>query len=124
MHTLCNIYFFPLKYYYWVPTIFSAIQGGRAIERNCWRLLNAPKEATQVQKLFELLTTYGYCKPSNILLGPVLRIYLNRFVVCNYSCKLCSCLYHDIFSAAIYRKLLILTKSVGANIKLLLYNWN
>uniref|UniRef100_A0A2H1V3W5 SFRICE_028910 n=1 Tax=Spodoptera frugiperda TaxID=7108 RepID=A0A2H1V3W5_SPOFR len=48
---------------------------------NCWRLLDATAAQgthIEVRKMFELLVTNKYCKPSNIMLGPLIRVHLKN----------------------------------------------
>jgi phage gp16-like protein len=57
------------------------VKGGATVSRNCWRLLNAMAENTdpeQTRIMLQKLEKLGYCSISNILLGPVIRAYLNR----------------------------------------------
>ncbi|XP_039757887.1 leucine-rich PPR motif-containing protein, mitochondrial-like [Pararge aegeria] len=53
--------------------------GGRAISMNCWRLLDvlaAHGTHEDTKRMFELLTSLRYCKPSNSILGPLVRVHL------------------------------------------------
>lgn len=62
------------------------ISGGRAIETNCWRLLDAMAATGDVEyvtEMFNALTLYGYCQPTNVILGPLIRVHLK-----NNSCDL------------------------------------
>ncbi|CAG4977600.1 unnamed protein product [Parnassius apollo] len=55
--------------------------GGRNISMNCWRLLDAvAAHATpeETLRMFELLTTLRYCKPTNTILGPLIRAHLKN----------------------------------------------
>ncbi|KAJ0182327.1 hypothetical protein K1T71_001696 [Dendrolimus kikuchii] len=57
------------------------IVGGRGIEMNCWRLLDATAAHgthIEVKRMFELLTSLRYCKPTNTLLGPLVRAHLKN----------------------------------------------
>ncbi|XP_077295704.1 leucine-rich pentatricopeptide repeat containing 2 [Arctopsyche grandis] len=57
------------------------MKGGVSLERNCWRLLEAVATTispTETEKMLSLLSRLGYCKISNILLGPVIRAHLLR----------------------------------------------
>ncbi|CAK1540253.1 unnamed protein product [Leptosia nina] len=55
------------------------VTGGQSISMNCWRLLDAVAAQgshVETRKLFELLNSLNYCKPSNTLLGPLVRAHL------------------------------------------------
>ncbi|CAG4954237.1 unnamed protein product [Colias eurytheme] len=55
------------------------ITGGQSISMNCWRLLDAVAargSPAHARTALELLLTLGYCKPGNVLLGPVVRAWL------------------------------------------------
>ncbi|XP_028159068.1 leucine-rich PPR motif-containing protein, mitochondrial-like isoform X1 [Ostrinia furnacalis] len=57
------------------------IVGGRSIAMNCWRLLDATAaHGTHLEtiKMFDMLTSLRYCKPSNVLLGPLIRVHLKN----------------------------------------------
>ncbi|KAL0850878.1 hypothetical protein ABMA28_006787 [Loxostege sticticalis] len=57
------------------------IVGGRGIAMNVWRLLDATAaHGTHIdtQRMFELLTSLRYCKPSNAVLGPLIRVHLKN----------------------------------------------
>ncbi|XP_045768937.1 leucine-rich PPR motif-containing protein, mitochondrial [Maniola jurtina] len=57
------------------------VTGGRAISMNCWRLLDAVAAQgshADTKRMFELLTTLRYCKPSNTILGPLVRAHLKN----------------------------------------------
>ncbi|XP_052737382.1 leucine-rich PPR motif-containing protein, mitochondrial [Bicyclus anynana] len=57
------------------------VSGGRAISMNCWRLLDAlaaQGSPADTKRMLELLTTLRYCKPSNTLLGPLVRAHLKN----------------------------------------------
>ncbi|KAJ8736098.1 hypothetical protein PYW08_006754 [Mythimna loreyi] len=57
------------------------VTGGRSIALNCWRLLDATAAHgthVDVHKMFDLLTSYKYCKPSNVMLGPLIRVHLKN----------------------------------------------
>ncbi|KAJ8735797.1 hypothetical protein PYW07_007417 [Mythimna separata] len=57
------------------------VMGGRSIALNCWRLLDATAahaSHVEVHKMFELLTTYKYCKPTNVMLGPLIRVHMKN----------------------------------------------
>ncbi|KAM3967869.1 leucine-rich PPR motif-containing protein, mitochondrial [Aphomia sociella] len=57
------------------------IVGGRGISMNCWRLLDATAahgSHQHTRRMFELLTSLKYCKPSNIMLGPLIRVHLKN----------------------------------------------
>jgi hypothetical protein len=57
------------------------VKGGDGVSRNCWRLLSAVAENTdpaQTRSMLQKLAELGYCSVSNVLLGPVVRAYLNR----------------------------------------------
>lgn len=57
------------------------IKGGRSIAMNCWRLLDATAAQgshVEVRKMFDLLIENKYCKPSNIMLGPLIRVHLKN----------------------------------------------
>lgn len=60
-------------------SIFRLIKGGKAIERNCWKLLTSIKEPKNVKIAFDLLVSLGYCKASNIILGPLVKVHLNKY---------------------------------------------
>ncbi|VVC95207.1 unnamed protein product, partial [Leptidea sinapis] len=55
------------------------IMGGNSISMNCWRLLDAvsaqgtPEDA---RRMLETLLAHNYCKPTNVMLGPLVRAYL------------------------------------------------
>ncbi|XP_076250626.1 leucine-rich PPR motif-containing protein, mitochondrial-like isoform X2 [Rhynchophorus ferrugineus] len=49
----------------------------KLIERNCWELLRACKDADQIRKMFNLLLENKLCKPTNVILGPIIRCHLN-----------------------------------------------
>lgn len=56
------------------------IRNTTAISRNCFKLLNAVAEKNDpaaTTMMFNQLTHLGYCSVTNILLGPVIRTYLN-----------------------------------------------
>ncbi|KAF2901912.1 hypothetical protein ILUMI_04268 [Ignelater luminosus] len=53
-------------------------QGGPTIVRNCWQLITAAADEVQAEKLFNLLVEKGYCVPSNIILGPLVKVYLKK----------------------------------------------
>lgn len=55
--------------------------GGPAIERNCWQLLDSFENAEEQLKMFQFLVENGYCKPTNIIFGPLIRIHLKRWVL-------------------------------------------
>ncbi|XP_022130285.2 leucine-rich PPR motif-containing protein, mitochondrial [Pieris rapae] len=55
------------------------VSGGQSISKNCWRLLDAISAQgshVETRKMFELLNSLNYCKPSNTLLGPLVRAHL------------------------------------------------
>ncbi|XP_052757762.1 leucine-rich PPR motif-containing protein, mitochondrial-like [Galleria mellonella] len=55
------------------------VVGGRGISMNCWRLLDATAahgSHIETRKMFELLSSLRYCKPSNVILGPLIRVHL------------------------------------------------
>lgn len=57
------------------------VKGGAAVSRNCWRLLNAVAanaDPEQTRSMLQKLEKLGYCSINNIILGPVIRAYLNR----------------------------------------------
>ncbi|KAG6447060.1 hypothetical protein O3G_MSEX004728 [Manduca sexta] len=57
------------------------VVGGRGLAMNCWRLLDATAAhgaLQDVRKMFELLTSQRYCKPTNALLGPLIRAHLKH----------------------------------------------
>ncbi|XP_048489346.1 leucine-rich PPR motif-containing protein, mitochondrial [Plutella xylostella] len=57
------------------------IIGGRSIELNCWRLLDATAahgNERETRNMFNTLVNYGYCKPSNTILGPLIRVHLKN----------------------------------------------
>ncbi|XP_068626542.1 leucine-rich PPR motif-containing protein, mitochondrial isoform X2 [Battus philenor] len=57
------------------------VVGGRSISMNCWRLLDAVAAqgtAKDTQRMFELLTSLRYCKPTNTILGPLIRVHLKN----------------------------------------------
>ncbi|XP_004930031.2 leucine-rich PPR motif-containing protein, mitochondrial isoform X1 [Bombyx mori] len=57
------------------------IIGGRGIIMNCWRLLDATAangSPEDVRKMLETLTALRYCKPNNVLLGPLVRVHLKN----------------------------------------------
>ncbi|XP_018577646.1 leucine-rich PPR motif-containing protein, mitochondrial [Anoplophora glabripennis] len=51
---------------------------GSGIEKNCRQLLDSYKNAEEQLKMFEFLVEYGYCKPTNIIFGPLVRIHLKK----------------------------------------------
>ncbi|XP_045536900.1 leucine-rich PPR motif-containing protein, mitochondrial [Papilio machaon] len=54
--------------------------GGRSVSMNCWRLLSAMASHGNVddtRRMFHLLTELRYCKPTNTVLGPLVRVHLN-----------------------------------------------
>lgn len=55
--------------------------GGPAIQRNCWQLLDSYENAEDQLKMFEFLIENGYCKATNIIFGPLVRIHLKRWVL-------------------------------------------
>ncbi|CAH4031371.1 unnamed protein product [Pieris brassicae] len=55
------------------------VSGGQSISKNCWRLLDAISAQgshVDTRKMFELLSSLNYCKPTNTLLGPLVRAHL------------------------------------------------
>ncbi|CAK1602353.1 unnamed protein product [Parnassius mnemosyne] len=55
--------------------------GGRNISMNCWRLLDAVAAhgtSEETLRMFELLTTLRYCKPTNTILGPLIRAHFKN----------------------------------------------
>ncbi|XP_032528915.2 leucine-rich PPR motif-containing protein, mitochondrial-like [Danaus plexippus] len=57
------------------------ITGGRNLSMNCWRLMDAVAaqgSVTEARRMFTLLTSLRYCKPSNTLLGPLVRAHLKN----------------------------------------------
>ncbi|XP_059051022.1 leucine-rich PPR motif-containing protein, mitochondrial-like [Achroia grisella] len=57
------------------------IVGGRGVSMNCWRLLDATAahgSHVEARKMFELLASLRYCKPSNVILGPLIRVHLKN----------------------------------------------
>ncbi|XP_060804000.1 leucine-rich PPR motif-containing protein, mitochondrial [Amyelois transitella] len=57
------------------------VVGGRGIQMNCWRLLDATAAQgshIETRKMFELLTSLRYCKASNVILGPLIRVHLKN----------------------------------------------
>lgn len=57
------------------------VVGGRGISMNCWRLLDAVASRSHysdTKKMLEVLTNLRYCKPSNAILGPLVRVHLNQ----------------------------------------------
>ncbi|GBP68087.1 Leucine-rich PPR motif-containing protein, mitochondrial [Eumeta japonica] len=57
------------------------VMGGRSIEMNCKHLLDAVATNGTIEdtnNMFHKLTTLGYCKPTNVLLGPLLRAHLKE----------------------------------------------
>jgi leucine-rich PPR motif-containing protein, mitochondrial len=56
-------------------------RGGNNIVTNCWNLLTsigAHYGPEKVEESLHLLSKLGFCKYSNILLGPQVRVHLNR----------------------------------------------
>ena len=48
-------------------------------QTTCWRLLNSLAEqgkSADVQKMFDALVTHGYVVPNNVILGPLIKVYL------------------------------------------------
>ncbi|XP_053615995.1 leucine-rich PPR motif-containing protein, mitochondrial-like [Plodia interpunctella] len=57
------------------------VVGGQSIQMNCWRLLDAmaaQSNPPETGKMFYLLISLGYCKPSNVILGPLIRVHLKN----------------------------------------------
>ncbi|CAH0727544.1 unnamed protein product, partial [Brenthis ino] len=57
------------------------ITGGQNISMNCWRLLDAVAAQgcyAETKRMFDLLTSLRYCKPSNTMLGPLVRVHLKN----------------------------------------------
>ncbi|CAG9796380.1 unnamed protein product [Diatraea saccharalis] len=57
------------------------IVGGQGIAMNCWRLLDATAaNGTHIEtkQMFDLLTSLRYCKPTNALMGPLVRVHLKN----------------------------------------------
>lgn len=81
--------------------ISSQVKGGSAIQRNCWRLVKASKSSQEAEKLFEMLTSYGYCKPSNALLGPVVKFKFIKYV---FHLSLVNCCICFIFFSGEYEE--------------------
>ncbi|KAK4881374.1 hypothetical protein RN001_004693 [Aquatica leii] len=54
------------------------IQGGSQLVRNCWELIRSGHNEEEVQKLFDVLVQQGYCKPGNIVLGPLVKLHLKN----------------------------------------------
>ncbi|XP_049882196.1 leucine-rich PPR motif-containing protein, mitochondrial-like [Pectinophora gossypiella] len=53
--------------------------GGRNISMNCWRLLDAvaaQNSYVETRNMFDLLTSLRYCRPTNAVLGPLIRAHL------------------------------------------------
>lgn len=53
------------------------------MEHNCWNLLDAMSKSGSVketEKLLAFLTRSGFCQPSNVVLGPLIRSYLKAYV--------------------------------------------
>lgn len=55
--------------------------GKKGIEKNCWNLLNSLAltgnyEHTKI--MFDLLTKYGLCEINNVILGPLVKVHLNK----------------------------------------------
>uniref|UniRef100_A0A1Y1KWA2 Pentacotripeptide-repeat region of PRORP domain-containing protein n=6 Tax=Photinus pyralis TaxID=7054 RepID=A0A1Y1KWA2_PHOPY len=57
---------------------FRRIQGGPQLVKNCWKLLGACEDEMELQKLFSMLIQLKYCTPSNIILGPLVKIHLKK----------------------------------------------
>lgn len=54
----------------------GSIKSGRTLEGNCLKLLRAVQTPEDLQMIFETLMRYGYCRASNVILGPLVRIHL------------------------------------------------
>lgn len=55
--------------------------GGRGVAMNCWRLLDATAARfnhNDTKAMLDLLVSYRYCKPTNAILGPLVRAHLNQ----------------------------------------------
>lgn len=52
--------------------------GDAAIQRNCWQLLSCFENELEQEKVFNFLVEEGYCQPNNVILGPLVRIFLKR----------------------------------------------
>ncbi|KAJ8921642.1 hypothetical protein NQ315_010551 [Exocentrus adspersus] len=61
-----------------VEAATSQVIGGPALLRNCWRLLDSFKDPNEQVHMFKFLVEAGYCKPSNIIFGPLVRIHLSK----------------------------------------------
>lgn len=56
---------------------FTSFQHANA----CWKLLNTIAEggnADNVQKMFDLIINNNYITVSNVLLGPLVKVHINR----------------------------------------------
>lgn len=54
---------------------FTSFQHANA----CWKLLNTVAETgsvENVQKMFDLIVNKNYISPSNVLLGPLIKVHL------------------------------------------------
>ncbi|CAH0552880.1 unnamed protein product [Brassicogethes aeneus] len=48
--------------------------GGKGIVRNCLNLLNNFEDVNKQNEIFKLLLKYEYCQPTNVILGPIIRL--------------------------------------------------
>lgn len=59
------------------------VLGGKTIEHNCWNLLDSVARTGIVQEtktIFKLLVKNGYCMESNVVLGPLIRVHMCKYV--------------------------------------------
>ncbi|CAH1173550.1 unnamed protein product [Phaedon cochleariae] len=54
----------------------SKIFGGLLLQRNCLELLKACENEQEQAKMFNFLIEKGFCKVTNVILGPLVRIHL------------------------------------------------
>ncbi|CAH0405199.1 unnamed protein product [Chilo suppressalis] len=57
------------------------IVGGNSIAMNCWRLLDATAtncSHIETRQIFDLLVSLRYCRPTNAILGPLVRVHLKN----------------------------------------------
>lgn len=59
----------------------NKIKVDKTIEANCWRLLDSSAlngNYMQTKTLFNLLTSLRFCEINNVILGPLVRVHLNK----------------------------------------------
>ena len=52
----------------------------QAIQRNCRELLSSCSTDIEINVIFKLLLDHGLIQPTNVILGPLVKIHLKRFV--------------------------------------------